>query len=487
MPDDLAYTSAIDLARQIRRGERSPVDVIEATLSRIETRDDDINAFVHVAADEARQAAEAAERDVESGEALGPLHGVPVAAKDLEKVAGMPATFGSAPYGDNVPDESEPWVERVREAGGIIVGKTNTPEFGHKGTTDNLLFGATSTPFAPGRNAGGSSGGSAAAVSDGLVPIAQGSDGGGSIRIPASWCGGFGIKPTYRRIPRKSRPDGFSHTPFSQLGPHARSVEDAALLLSVMAGPHPSDPMVGPNDGTDYLAATRRGIKDLDVAYSPDLDFFPVDDRVATVCSDAMSAFEAAGANISTIEIDHGLDLHDIESSWVAGFEVGFAELAENAAENDGIEYLGADRDRTTPSFAKLIENGYEYDAVSYKRADLVRTTFFESIQAVLSAYDLLALPTLAVPPVENADETGTTLGPAEINGIELNPMVGWCLTYPFNLTGHPVANVPAGLTDDGLPIGLQIVGPRWDDATVLAASAAFERARPWADTYPPR
>lgn len=487
MSDDLPYLSAIDLSRQIRRGERSPVEVMEATLARIRDRDDAINAFVHVATEEAMEAAEAAERALETGGNLGPLHGVPVAAKDLEKVAGMPATFGSAPYGDNVVDESEPWVERVRAAGGIIVGKTNTPEFGHKGTTDNLLFGATSTPFAPGRNAGGSSGGSAAAVSDGMVPLAQGSDGGGSIRIPAAWCGGFGIKPTYRRIPRKSRPDGFSHTPFSQLGPHARSVEDAALMLSVMAGPHPSDPMLGPDDGTDYLAATRRGIRDLDVAYSPDLDVFPVDDRVAEVCRDATTAFEAAGAATAEIEIDHGLSLHDIEASWVAGFEVGFAELAENAIENDGIDYLGADRERTTPSFARLIENGYEYDAVSYKRADLVRTALFEAIQDVLSAYDLLALPTLAVPPVENDDEMGTTEGPTEINGVEVNPLVGWCLTYPFNLTGHPVANVPAGFTDDGLPIGLQIVGPRWDDATVLAASAAFERARPWAGAYPPR
>lgn len=476
--------SAVDLARQIRQGKVSPVEVVDACLTAISTRDEAINAFVTVCDESARAAAQAAEAAIEAGEPVGPLHGVPIAIKDLENVKDVRVTFGSKPLADTVAEDDEPFVRRLREAGAIIVGKTNTPEFGHKGTTDNLVTGPTSTPFAPGRNAGGSSGGSAAAVAAGMVPIAQGSDGGGSIRIPSAWCGVFGLKPSYRRIERRSRPDAFSHTPFSQLGPHARTVEDAALLLDVMAGVGPTDPFVAPDDGTDYLAATRRGIEGLDVAYSPDLDVFPIDERVRTVVDEAVGAFESAGASVAEIEIGIELSRDELCATWLAGFEVHYADLANHIEETEGIEYTGADRAATSPDFAELIERGREYGAAEYKGYDTPRTNFFEKIQAVLTEYDILVAPTLAVPPVENADD-GTTVGPTEVNGESVNPLIGWCLTYPFNLTGHPVANVPAGLDAEGLPVGMQVVGRRWQDATVLAAAGAIERTRPWRHLYP--
>jgi len=485
MSDDPCFTPAAELASRIRRGDLSSIEVVEAHLSRIEERNDAINAYVHVAADRAREAAREADRAVGSGEALGPLHGVPVAIKDLNDVAGMPTTDGSVPLADNVPADSEPLVARLEAAGAIVVGKTNTPEFGHKGTTDNPLFGPTSTPFAPGRNAGGSSGGSAAAVADGMAPIAQGTDGGGSIRIPSSFSGCYGIKPTWRRVPRRYRPDAFSHTPFSDAGPHARTVEDAALMLSVMAGQHPTDPMVAPDDGTDYLAATRAPIDGLSVAYSPDLDVFPVDERVSAVVDDAAAAFAEAGAEVTEIEVgfEHGRE--EIRDAWMAGFEVGYAETAATLKETEGVDYLGEHRGEATPEFVDLIEAGREYGAVEYKRADAVRTAVFDAVQSVLSTHDVLVAPTLAVPPVENADD-GDTVGPTEVAGEPVDPLIGWCLTYPFNMTGHPAANVPAGFTDGGLPVGMQIVGRRFDEPTVLAASAAFERVRPWRDAYPP-
>jgi amidase/aspartyl-tRNA(Asn)/glutamyl-tRNA(Gln) amidotransferase subunit A len=480
---DLTEASAVELARGVRAGDLSPVEVVDAHLDRIEALDDGINAFVTVTAEAAREAAREVERAVERGEDPGPLAGVPVAVKDLENVAGVRTTFGSKPLADTVAEESALFVERLREAGAVVVGKTNTPEFGHKGTTDNLVVGATGTPFDPSRNAGGSSGGSAAAVAAGMTPIAQGSDGGGSVRIPSAWCGVYGLKPTYRRIPRPSEPDAFSHTPFSQLGPHARTVEDAALMTDVLAGPGPGDPFVAPDDGADYLAALDRDVSDLRVAYCPDLGVFPLDGRVRAVVDEAVGAFEAAGATVERVERVFEHSHTELYRSWETGWLVKFGALAENLRESEGVDYLGTDRADTTPAFADGIERGNEISGVAYKRADNVRTSAFLSVQELLEEYDLLASATLAVPPVENRDD-GNTLGPAEIDGEPVDPAVGWCLTYPFNMTGHPAASLPAGLDDDGLPVGLQLVGRRFEDETVLAASAAFERERPWLDEY---
>jgi amidase/aspartyl-tRNA(Asn)/glutamyl-tRNA(Gln) amidotransferase subunit A len=480
---DICSASATELARWVRDGTVSPVEVLEAHLDRIEELDDGINAFVTVTAEEAREEAAAIERAVERGEDPGRLAGVPVAVKDLENVAGVRTTFGSKPLEDTVAEETALFVERLRDAGAVVLGKTNTPEFGHKGTTDNLVTGATGTPFDPSRNAGGSSGGSAAAVAARMAPIAQGSDGGGSVRIPSAWCGVYGLKPTYRRIPRPSEPDAFSHTPFSQLGPHARTVEDAALMLDVMAGPGSGDPFVAPEDGADYLGALERDVSDLRVAYCPDLGTFPLDERVRDVVDDAVGAFEACGATVERVDSVFEHTYRELRESWMTGFFVSFAALSANLRESEGVDYLGTDREDTTPAFVEAIEMGNETSAVEYKRADNVRTSALLAVQELLEEYDLLASATLAVPPVENRED-GNTVGPTEIDGEPVDPLVGWCLTYPFNMTGHPSASVPAGLDDDGLPVGLQLTGRRFEDETVLAASAAFERERPWHDAY---
>lgn len=474
----------MELAIMIRRGQRSPVEVVEAALAGIEERNDRTNAFVTVCADRAREAAERAESALTAGEAVGPLHGVPVGIKDLDPVAGVRTTFGSQPYAEHVPDENEPIVDRLEAAGAIVVGKTNTPEYGHKGTTDNVPFGPTSTPFDPEYNAGGSSGGSAAAVADGLVPIAHGSDGGGSVRIPSAMCGVFGYKPSFRRVPRKSRPDAFGNTPFSHLGPHARTVEDAAVMLSVLAGLHPADPLLSCDDGVDYVGATRRSIRGLRVGYSPDLDVFPVSDRVRGVVDEAVRAFEAVGASVeeTRVGIDHPHGV--LCESWRVGFAVNYAFSASVAEERDGVDYLGEHRAVSSPEFVDLIEEGQAYSAVEYKRANIVRTELFEAVEGFFGEYDLLVTPTLSVSRVSNTPGENT-VGPTEVDGEPVDPLVGWCLTYPFNMTGHPAASVPAGLTSDGFPVGLQVVGPRYGDETVLAACGAFERVMPWHDTYP--
>ncbi|MFB6107159.1 MAG: amidase [Halobacteriaceae archaeon] len=482
MTDDIVFRSATDQARLIRAGERSPVAVVRAHLDRIDELDDEVNAFVHRLDDRAMDRAREAERAVQRGDPLGPLHGVPVAVKDLEDVAGTPTTSGSQPFVDDVASENAPVVDRLEDAGAIVVGKTNTPEFGHKGTTDNVPFGPTGTPFDPSRNAGGSSGGSAAAVAAGMAALAVGSDGGGSVRIPSAWCGVVGLKATYRRVARPQRPDAFSHTPFSQIGPHARTVEDAALLFDAVSGPHPRDPLSLPDDGFEAVSATRGGVDGLDVAYSPDLGVFPLADPVRDTVDEAVAALETAGATVDRVDPDFGHSRDQLRDAWLAGFEVGYASLNENVKPE--VDYLGADRDVATPEFVELVEAGYEYDAVDYKQADVVRTAAVDAVEDVFAEYDLLVSATLADLPVENrTDGSGRTVGPSEVAGEPVDPLIGWCLTYPYNMTGHPVASVPAGMAD-GLPVGLQVAAPRFREGRVLAAGAAVERVRPWADHY---
>jgi Asp-tRNA(Asn)/Glu-tRNA(Gln) amidotransferase A subunit family amidase len=481
---DLCFVSATELASRIRRRDLSPVEVVDAFLERIEERNGEIGAYVTVIGEEARDAAREAERAVGSGEPLGPLHGVPVAIKDLfDYKAGVRNTFGSKPLAGHVPQHDATYVERLEGAGAIILGKTNTPEFGHKGATDNLHFGPTSTPFAPGKNAGGSSGGSAAAVADGLCAIAQGTDAGGSIRIPASFCGVYGFKASFGRVASVTRPDAFvSHTPFSHSGPLSRTVEDAALMLGAMSGPHPRDPLSLPDEGIDYIAATRRSIKGMRVAYSPNFGIFPVEERVLSVVEEAVRAFEEAGARVEGVDVELGHGQRELCELWMREVGVKSAEIVANLKDAGVVDLLGEHREDLTPEFAGLVEKGWGMGAVEHRKDDVVRTEVFDALQDLFDDYDLLLTPTLAVPPFDNADD-GNTVGPSEVNGEEVDPLLGWCLTYPVNFTGHPAASVPAGFTD-GLPVGLQIVGRRFADETVLAASAAFERIRPWHDSY---
>ena len=477
MSSDPCLASAIELAREIRAGERSPVDIVEAHLERIEERDGAVNAFVTVTAEEARAAAEKAERAVEAGESLGPLHGVPVAIKDLEDVAGTRTTSGSLLFEDNVSEATEPFAERLLDAGAIVVGKTNTPEFGLGCTTNNRVAGETHTPFDTSRNAGGSSGGAGAALAAGMAPLAQGSDTGGSIRTPASFCGVYGLKPTFGRVPRVSRPDAFeAHTPFSHVGPMARTVEDAALMLDVMAGPDPDDPFSLPETDDDYLGATERGIEGLDVAYSPDLGTYPVEPEVAEVVADAADAFEECGATVEEVDVDLGCEQSEVLEAFYTFARVRWQSLFD-ALERQGFDPRGADRDRLRPVVVETILDEPEPTTREYKRADRTRTRVYDGLQDVFEEHDLLVSPTLAVLPFPDGEE------PTEVDGVEVDRLRGWVLTQPYNMSGHPAASAPAGFVD-GLPVGMQVAGRRYDEETVLAASAAFERERPWHDAY---
>lgn len=484
-PPELCRLPLADLAERIARREVSPVEAVAAHLERIEERDPAIRAFVSVLGDDAVAQARGAEARAAAGERLSPLDGVPVAVKDLfDFVPGVPNTFGSVPLADWRPARPSVLVERLVAAGCVVLGKTNTPEFGHKGTTDNDLVGPTSTPFGTGCNAGGSSGGSAAAVAAGMVPGALGSDGAGSVRIPAALCGVYGLKPSFGRVPSTPRPNAFrAGNPLVASGPLTRTVADAGALLDVIAGEHPRDPFSLPGTGGGHLAAARRPAERLRVAWSPDLGGFPVDPEVAAVAEAAAMAFEAGGHEVVRVDLRLG---HGVDRLFRA-IDRSVAVSLRDAV--DGFRALGTDllatpaRDKLTPDFLALVESADAVTALDQKADDAVRTAVFDAVQDVFARHDVLVAPTVAVASVAN-DPNGNTLGPREVAGQAVDPSLGWCLTYPFNFTGHPAASVPAGLTAGGFPVGLQIVGPRFGDGLVLAASAAFEAVRPWHAWY---
>lgn len=478
------FRSATELAGQIRTGEISPVGVVDEHLRRIDERNGALNAYVTVDAERARRRARTAEQAVQNGADLGPLHGVPLGIKDLYDVAGLATTRGSELFADDVAEEDALVVRRLKEAGAIVIGKTNTPQFGRSGATFNDLVGATCTPFDRELTAGGSSGGSAAAVADGLAPLAQGSDAGGSVRIPAAFCGVYGLKPSYGRIPMVKRPDGFSHfTPMCDVGPLSRTVADAALFLDVTAGPDRRDPACLPGPCRSYVDAVGTPIDDVRIGYSPDLGTFPLEPAVRAVIDDAVEALDAGtDATIEPVDVDLGRDHEGIlETMYGVWSRAGHAVANERMNAERDMDLYADYRAHLTDYGVRTIEEGRETSAVEYVRANEARTDVFDGVQDVFAEYDALLSATVAVPPFDKWDET-----PGTVDGAEIHRN-GWHLTLPFNFTGHPAASAPAGQTSDGLPVGLQIVGPRFADQTVLAVSAAFERVRPWLDDLPGR
>ena len=479
------FESIRSIQAKYRNGTLSPVEFVESFLQRIAQRQGTINAYVTVIAEEARQKAKEAEAALKDPQAkLGPLHGIPICLKDLlDHKKGVRHSFGCLPLADHISQFTTTCVKRLESAGAIVLGKTNTPEFGHKGVTDNRIIGPTSTPFKPGYNSGGSSGGSAAAVADGQAVLGLGSDGGGSIRIPASWCGTFGYKATFGRVPFSNSGLGFWSTPFVFNGPITRRVEDAAIAMSVLQGPDPMEPMMLPAEDIDYLAAMQGSVKGWRIAYSPDLGCFPVDPEVKRVVEEAASSFEGLEATVEEVSVNLKHPQQVLADTWSQLIGVLSATFNEEFLKA-GVDFLGEHRHQLPEEYLSNIELGQRTSAIEYRQLDTIRLDVFHGIQTVLQDYDLLLCPTLAVPPVKNATE-GDTLGPREVNGEEVDPCIGWCLTYPQNFTGHPAASIPAGLTTDGLPIGMQMVGPMHGDAKLFTAAANYERVRPWLQDYP--
>ena len=457
---ELGFVPAIELAAKVRRKEVSPVEIVGAVLEQIERLNPTINAFSAVLDEQARSAAHAAEAALASGEPLGPLHGVPIAIKEQLNVAGVRVAFGSHLLADSVATEDAPVIARLRAAGAIIVGMTTMPEFGWQGHSWSPLYGMTHNPWDLDHTAGGSSSGSAAAVAAGLVPLAVGSDGAGSIRMPASFCGIFGLKPTFGRVAQY--PVSLSEF-VTHLGPMARTVRDAALLLDVTAGPDPRDPTSLPPPNEAYLAACEGDLTGARVAWSPDLGYATVAPEVARLAEAAARRFAELGCTVE--EATPGFP----DPIWSAD-----QHLWAGAA-NRAWERLPTERDRMDPGFVAAVEMMAERTLFDAARARAQRFELSAIMGAFFERYDLLLTPTMA-DIAFGTDRSERTYGPT----------LGWSpFTYPFNLTGQPAATVPCGWSEAGLPVGLQIIGPRFAEALVFQAAAAFEAAQPWADRRP--
>ena len=469
--DELAHASATELLRLIAARQVSPVDLTELFLDRIERLDGRLHSFLLLTPDLAREQARAAEQAVQRGEALGPLHGLPIPIKDTQMTAGIRTTSGSVWFEGRVPERDDAVVERVRAAGAVILGKTNASELGFVGTCQNLLGPDGGNPWNPDHTPGGSSAGAAAALAAYLCPLATGSDGGGSIRIPAHFCGIYGIKPTQGRVSFYSGgPSAPAPNIFSQSGPLARTVRDAALLLQVLAGHDPRDPLSLREEPADYVAAADRGIAGLRVAWSPDFGFADVHSDVSEVTYRAARAFEELGCQVeeTKLRLDPPYDTYG-------------APMTANAFNRYRTLYE-SDGDRLMGYSTFFLEHGSRVTTADYARAlamiDRLRADFAD----LFEDYDLLLSPTARFPAFRNAPYPGEVSGTSEFPDQYFNG----AFTMPINASGHPAASVPAGFSADGLPIGLQIVGRKGDEASVISASAAFEAARPWVHHRPP-
>jgi amidase len=467
---DLCFASATELARLYRTRRASPLEVMQAVLARIDAVNPRLNAYVTVARESALAEARAATRALGRGKRLPPLHGVPVSIKDLTPTRGLRTTWGSKVFERHIPAEDALVVERLRAAGAIVVGKTNTPEFGAGGNTFNEVFGATRNPWNPALTCGGSSGGAAVALATGMGPLAEGSDLGGSVRTPAAFCGVVGFRTTPGLVPMYPR--DLAWDSLGVTGPMARTVADIALMLSVVAGPDDRAPLSYDVDTRAFARAVRRpDVRGWRVAWSPDLNgLIPVDAEVARVAGEATRVFRALGARVTAASPDFA-ELNDI----VLGTR-GLSMVALHA------DKLPRWRDQMQKGLVWNIEQGLALTARDIARAETARTALWHRVRRFMASHELLVLPTVAVRPFPVEQPY-----PTEIDGRPLANYTQWFfLTYAITVTGLPVMSVPCGMTRDGLPVGLQIVGRRRREVDVLRAAAAFEAAAPWAGRIPP-
>ena len=456
---DLADCSARELLALYRSGRASPVEATKAALARIDRLNPVLNAFCVVDPDSALRSAAASEARWKAGAPAGDLDGVPVSIKDLILAKGWPTLRGSRTIDPKQPWEVDaPATARLREAHAVLLGKTTTPEFGCKGETNSPLTGITSNPWNPDKTSGGSSGGTAAAVAVGMGPLSVGTDGAGSVRIPAGFCGNFGLKPSFGRVP------AYPPSPMgsvAHLGPHTMNVADAALMMNVLKRPDARDWTSLPHDDRDYLQGLDDGIRGWRIAFSPTLGYAKnVHPEVAAAVATAVRALEGLGAQVEAVDPGIADPLEITTGLWFAGAAGIWSTLT---AEQQKV---------TDPDFRAEAELGARYSALDIHRLNLRRGELGSHLRQFMQRFDLIATPTLAVPAFDARPAGHTPMDP--------KAMLAWTpFSYPFNLSQQPACTIPCGLTQDGLPIGLQLVGPMFGDAAVLRAARAYETVRP--------
>ncbi len=459
--------SALELTDLFVSMQVSPVEVALSVLDRIDELNSLLGAYITVTRSVALDGAHAAERRLREGERLSRLDGIPYSIKDMEPTAGIRTTFGSPFFKDYIPAEDSTLVARMRASGAVLLGKTNTCHFGYKDMTDSLVAPTAFNPWMLSRTPGGSSGGAAAAVATGMGPLALGSDGGGSIRIPASLCGVYGIKPTFGLVPRVPSPDAWEA--MATAGPIARTVRDAAVMLTVIAGPDYRDPWSS-LPKSDFVTSCDSDLSGLRIAWSPDLGGVSVEPSVRHATTQASAAFTELGARVDEIQ----LDWPEIRHAFDVIYESALAAQVYRSTAERGAQQIES-------SLQELVNRGSRWSVLDLRYAMMRRTEFFQSAAATLHEYDLLLTPTMPMT-AWNAD-VDSMQGPegrTVSNVFDRLPF-----TYPFNMTGMPAASIPCGFGPGRLPIGLQIIAARGRDDLVLRSSAAFESARPWASVWP--
>ncbi len=462
-PDDICFLGAVEMAQLIRAKKLSARDVLHAHLKQIERVNPKLNAIVTLVAAQAEKRAMAADELQARNGVLGPLHGLPIAHKDLVNTKGIRTTYGSPLFKDQIPENDDPLVERIREAGAILIGKTNTPEFGAGSQTFNTVFGATLNPYNTAKTCGGSSGGAAVALASGMLPIADGSDLGGSLRNPAAFCNVVGFRPSPGRVPN------LTFSPLSTLGPMARSVADVALLLSARAGPHAASPLSLPELGSTFRQPLGRNLKGVRVAWFKDLGGVPFDSRVTNVINAQRKTFEDLGCIVEQAEPDF------------TGADFAFKTLRAWGSATTHGERIRTHRALYKDTLLAEVEQGLKLTGADVARAEQLHAEVWRRFQAFLGRYEYFVLPSTQVPPFDVQIPY-----PAEINGVRFDSYIDWMKTcWYISLVGNPAISVPAGFTPDGLPVGMQIVGRRQQDFAVLQIAHAFEQVTHVARRHP--
>jgi len=456
---DLCFMSALEHKRLLRSREVSAVELLDAQLAQIEQSNPSVNAIVTLTADRARNDAAASDARRANGEPLGVLDGLTVGVKDLFLTRGVRTTFGSPIYADLVPDSNHLIVEREQIAGAVMVGKTNTPEFGAGAQTFNTVFGVTRNPYDLSRTCGGSSGGSAVALACGMTSLANGSDFGGSLRAPAAWCNIAGFRPSPGRVP--SVPSKLPWNTLSVHGPMARTVADLALYLSAIAGPDPRAPLSVEQPASVFAESLERDFSATRVAWSPDLGYLPVDPEIASICAAAMPVLEQLGCVVEQTAPDFRGASEIFKTLRAAKFAV------------DRYEELQAHRDRIKRTIIGNTEAGLRQSGLEVSQAEAARATLWHQVREFMDTHEFMVTPVNPVPPFGAEQETLT-----EIGGVKMSTYVDWgALRHVVSLLGLPSLSVPCGFTADGLPVGLQITGRHHADFAVLQLGHAFERA----------
>lgn len=480
---DLSRMSASEIGSLVNKKILKPSDVIKYFINRINERNSSINAFVDTDFKYALDKAYELDKEQEMGKYLGPFAGVPFAMKDfLPSKPGFKSTHGGVKCLISIDEYYSGFTKAMEELGGIAIGKTNAPSYGFRGVTDNKMFGPTKNPFNLEYNPGGSSGGSAAAVADSLVPIAEGGDAGGSIRIPASFTNLYGFKAGIGTIPSVNRPDAFSAShPYCFGGGVTKSVEDAAILLSKMSYYDPKDPLSRPQN-KDYCSEMKKDVSHLKIAYTKDFDLFNLDNNIKKSFDEAISKIKAMGFICDEVHFNFKHTANEMADAWCMGITID-PTIELNNMKKNGMDLLRDHSDDFPEEFIYWKDKCDNITIDDLYNFNLVRTDVLDNLEEIFKDYDFIISPVSCIYGIKNMDDRNTK-GPSEINGVKIEPLIGWTETFLVNFSGHPAASIPAGIGLDNIPFGIQAISRKYEEDKLLALSYAIEKKYPWNKLY---